>query len=79
MSNSVSNVWLEIASKNQKILICAMYYEFSDLTIKGQMSVNEQLERLKLFHSRLHLAKEIKCDIYYKSFGQRNDFETHIS
>ena len=27
-----------------------MYQEFSDLTSKGQMSIIEQLERLKLFH-----------------------------
>ena len=33
-----------------------MYQEFSDLTSKGQMSIIEQLERLKLFHLQVDKA-----------------------
>ena len=46
MSEALSNVWLEINGINQKVLICAMYREFNDLTGKGQMSLTQQVEKL---------------------------------
>ena len=45
MPNLVSSVWLEIKGTGQKTLICATYREFSDPTIKGQMTIDQQLER----------------------------------
>ena len=45
MSSLVSNVWLEIKRRSQKILICGVYWEFSNLVNKEQMSINEQLEK----------------------------------
>ena len=56
MSNLLSNVWLKVKAKNQKILINFIYREFSDLTSKGQMTINEQLERLKILHSQIEKA-----------------------
>lgn len=43
MSDSIQGVWLEIKGKNQKVLICAMYREFNDLTSKNPMTIDQQL------------------------------------
>ena len=51
MSNIVSNVWLEIKEKGQKILICAIYCQFYDLTIDGKLTIEQQLQRLQILHS----------------------------
>ena len=56
MSNQLSSVWLEIKGKGQKILICTIYREFSDLTRKGQMSINDQIERLHILQSQIEQA-----------------------
>ena len=53
MSEMFSSIWLEIKGKTQKILICAVYREFSDFINKVQMSKNEQLERWKIFQSQV--------------------------
>ena len=63
-SNLLSNVWLKITGTPQKILICLMYREFSDLTTKGQMSINEQVERMKIFQAQVENAtKQGMCVI----------------
>ena len=56
MSELFSSVWLELKSKNQKILICASYRKFNDLVNKEQMSLNQQLERWKIFQSQVEKA-----------------------
>lgn len=56
MSEMFSSVWLQIKAKSQKILICALYREFSDLTNNEQMSINQQLERWKIFQSQVEKA-----------------------
>ena len=58
MSSLLSNVWIQAKSKNQKILICLIYREFNDLTGKGQMSVDLQLERLKIFSLQIEQASK---------------------
>ena len=58
MSEALSNVWLEINGINQKVLICAMYREFNDLTGKGQMSITQQLEKLDLLHTQIEKASK---------------------
>ena len=58
MSNLVSTVWLEIKGSNKKVLICAIYREFNDLTGEGQMSIDKQIERWKIFHSQVEQAKK---------------------
>jgi len=58
MSDLLSNVWLELKGKNQKILVCTMYREFNDLTRKGQMSQNEQIERLHILHTQMEKASK---------------------
>ena len=47
MSDLLSNVWLEI-NKKKKILVYTMYREFNSQTSKGQMTQNEQIDRLKI-------------------------------
>ena len=39
MSELFSSVWLEVRANSQKILICTLYQEFSDLTKKEKMSM----------------------------------------
>ena len=44
MSNLMSTIWLELKGSNKKgsnkkVLICAIYREFNDLTGEGQMSI----------------------------------------
>ena len=58
MSNMLSNVWLEVNTSTHKILICLIYREFSDLTCKGQMSIDQQLERWKIFHTQVTQASK---------------------
>ena len=53
MSNQLSSVWIELVTKSRKVLVCAIYREFSDLASKGQMTINQQLERFKIFHSQV--------------------------
>ena len=38
MSDKLSNVWIEIQGKHQKILICTAYREFSYIVTPRQMS-----------------------------------------
>ena len=56
MSELLSNVWLEIQGTNKKILICIHYREFSDLTSKGQMTINQQLDRINIFETQVEKA-----------------------
>ena len=58
MSDMFSSVWLEIRNNAQKILICKAYREFSDLTNKDQLSINQQHERWKIFQSQLDKASK---------------------
>ena len=58
MSNLVSSVWLEIQGTGQKTLICATYREFSNLTVKGQMTIDQQLEGWKIFLSQVEQASK---------------------
>ena len=58
MSEFLSTVWLEVRTKSQKILINVTYREFSDLTKKGQLTINEQIERLKILHLQLQKASK---------------------
>ena len=58
MSDKLSNVWIEIQGKHQKILICTAYREFSDLVTPGQMSGTEQRERWKLFMDQAKSASK---------------------
>ena len=51
MSESLSNVWIEINGINQKVLICAIYREFNDLTGEGTMSTVQQIEKLEVLHT----------------------------
>ena len=48
MSNLLSNVWLEVNAARQKTLICFIYREFSDLTSRGQLTIEQQLEKWKI-------------------------------
>ena len=45
MSNLISTLWLEIKGAKQKVLICAIYREFSNLSSKGQMVIDQQIDR----------------------------------
>ena len=56
MSNVLSNVWLEVNAARQKTLICFIYREFSDLTSRGQLTIEQQLENWKIFHSQVEKA-----------------------
>ena len=58
MCNLLSNIWLEITTKIQKFLICVIYRKFSDLSSKGQMTINQQLERFKIFQSQVEKASK---------------------
>ena len=59
MSNLIPNVWMELkGTTNQKILICTLYREFSDLTGHGQLSIEQQIERWKIFHTQVEQAKK---------------------
>ena len=58
MSESLSNVWLEIKGINQKVLICAIYREFNDLTGKGQMNIEQQIEKLEILHTQIEKASK---------------------
>ena len=58
MSNLLSNVWLELKGANHKILICALYREFSDLTDKGQLTIDQQIERWRIFNKQVEKAKK---------------------
>ena len=58
MSEHLSNVWLEIEGINQKVLICAIYREFNDLTSTGQMKPEEQVEKLEILHTQIEKASK---------------------
>ena len=58
MSELLSNVWLEIQGKNQKVLICAMYREFNDLTCKNPMTIDQQIDRLKILYLQIEQASK---------------------
>ena len=58
MSDQLSNVWLEIDGKNQKILVCTMYREFNSLTGKGQMTQKEQIDRIKILQIQVEKASK---------------------
>jgi hypothetical protein len=58
MSSLLSNIWLEIQGKGQKIIICVMYREFNDLTGNGTMNESEQIERLQVLHSQVEKASK---------------------
>ena len=58
MSSLLSNIWLEIQGKGQKIIVCVMYREFNDLNGNGTMNENEQIERLQVLHSQVEKASK---------------------
>ena len=58
MSSLLSTVWLEIKGNNQKVLVCVMYREFNDLTKMGPLSIDEQVDRLKIFHLQVEQASK---------------------
>ena len=58
MSELFSSVWLEVRANSQKILICTLYQEFSDLTKKEKMSMKQQIERWKIFQSQVSKASK---------------------
>ena len=58
MSESLSSVWLEIKGINQKVLICAVYREFNDLTGNGTMNIEQQLEKLEILHNQIEKASK---------------------
>ena len=55
MSNSISNVWLEMNTKSQKILICTMYREWNNLDGNGPLNTNQHSENI------LTLKAQIEC------------------
>ena len=52
----LSNVWLEVNAARQKTLICLIYRECSDFTSRGQLTIEQQLENWKIFHSQVEKA-----------------------
>ena len=58
MSEALSNVWIEINGINQKVLICAIYREFNDLTGNGTMLIEQQIEKLELLHLQIEKASK---------------------
>ena len=58
MSDLLSIVWMEIKGINQKILVCAIYREFNDMTSNGPMSIDQQIERLKILHTQIEQASK---------------------
>jgi len=58
MSEHLSNVWIEIEGINQKVLICAIYREFNDLTSSGQMNPEQQVEKLEILHTQIEKASK---------------------
>jgi hypothetical protein len=58
MSNLFSSIWFELKGKGQKILISVLYREFSDLSGLGQMSIDQQIERWKIYQSQIEQAKK---------------------
>ena len=58
MSNMLSNIWLEIQGKGQKIIVCVMYREFNDLTGNGSMKESEEIERIQILHSQIEKARK---------------------
>ena len=58
MSELLSNVLLEIKGHNHIVLICVMYKEFNDLTKMGPLSIDEQVDRLEIFHLQLKQASK---------------------
>ena len=58
MSEHLSNVWLEIKGINQKVLICAIYREFNDLTSTGQMNPDQQVDKLEILHTQIEKASK---------------------
>ena len=58
MSNLFSSIWFELKGKGQKILISVLYREFSDLSGLGQMSIDQQIERWKIYKSQIEQAKK---------------------
>ena len=65
VSNLISTVWLEVKGAKQKVLICAIYRKFSDLIVKGQMTIDQQIERWKIFHSQVEQAKKEGLNFLY--------------
>ena len=51
MSDLLSSVWFEIKGKSQKVIIFAIYCKFP-------MTITQQNERLKLFHSKIERASQ---------------------
>ena len=58
MSNLLSNVWIQIYGKGQKILLCFMYREFNDLTNNGPLSIEQQIKKLKILHLQIEKATQ---------------------
>ena len=70
MSSLLSTVLLELKGKGQRLLICAIYREFNVLTGKGQMPIEQQIERWMVFKSQFEQAK--KENSFIMSQGDMN-------
>ena len=58
-----------VRNKCQKTLICAAYRKFSDLFHKEKMSINQQLDRWKIFHAQVEIASK---DVLILGIGDMN-------
>ena len=56
MSNSISNVWLEMNTKSQKILICTMYREWNNLDGNGPLNTNQHSENILTLKAQIESA-----------------------
>ena len=56
MCPEISNVWLQLNSDSQKVLLNFTYREFNDLTGKGRMSISEQTERVNKLVDQIEKA-----------------------
>ena len=58
MSDQIPSIWLELISGKQKILICTVYRELSNLVTPGQMGDVEQREKWEIFMDQAKKASQ---------------------
>ena len=58
MSDQIPSIWLEFISGKQKILICTVYRELSNLVTPGQMGDIEQREKWEIFMNQAKKASQ---------------------
>ena len=58
MSPSVSNVWIEMITKSQKILICTTYREFNKLDGNGPLNTNQEIEHIHILKQQIEIASK---------------------